>query len=239
MASCNENVTSTGLSTRLVLDQVVKEYRLGPNVIRALNGANLTVERGHMVAIVGPSGSGKTTLLNILGALDRPDSGRVLIEGVDLNGLGERGLTAYRRQKVGFVFQTFELIPNLSALENVMLPMEFNGVPPKEREARARQLLEAVGLAHRSDHRPRRLSGGEQQRAAIARALANDPAILLADEPTGNLDTATGVEIVGLLHRFAAEEGKTVLVVTHDETMAQLADVRAHLRDGVIVETAR
>jgi ABC-type lipoprotein export system ATPase subunit len=221
-----------------VLDQVVKEYRLGPNVIRALNGANLTVEQGHMVAIVGPSGSGKTTLLNILGALDRPDSGRVLISGVDLNGLGERELTAYRRQKVGFVFQTFELIPNLSALENVMLPMEFNGVPPKEREARARQLLEAVGLAHRADHRPRRLSGGEQQRVAIARALANDPAILLADEPTGNLDTATGIEIVGLLHRFA-EEGKTVIVVTHDETMAQLADVRAHLRDGVIVETAR
>ncbi len=238
MASRNENVTSTGLSTRLVLDQVVKEYRLGPNVIRALNGANLTVEQGHMVAIVGPSGSGKTTLLNILGALDRPDSGRVLISGVDLNGLGERELTAYRRQKVGFVFQTFELIPNLSALENVMLPMEFNGVPPKEREARARQLLEAVGLAHRADHRPRRLSGGEQQRVAIARALANDPAILLADEPTGNLDTATGIEIVGLLHRFA-EEGKTVIVVTHDETMAQLADVRAHLRDGVIVETAR
>jgi len=227
MANRNETV--------LVLDQVVKEYRLGPNVIRALNGASLAVEQGQMVAVIGPSGSGKTTLLNILGALDRPDSGRVLIEGVDLNGLSERDLTAYRRQKVGFVFQSFELIPNLSALENVMLPMEFNGVPPKERETRARELLEAVLLEPRADHRPGRLSGGEQQRAAIARALANDPAILLADEPTGNLDTATGIEIVGLLHRFAAEEGKTVIVVTHDETMAQLADVRVHLRDGVIV----
>ncbi len=154
MASRNENV--------LVLEQVVREYRLGPNVTRTLNAASLTVERGHMVAVIGPSGSGKTTLLNILGALDRPDSGRVLIEGVDLNGLPERELTAYRRQKVGFVFQSFELIPNLSAPENVMLPMEFNGVPPKEREARARWLLEAVGLAHRADHRPRRLSGGEQ-----------------------------------------------------------------------------
>jgi len=217
----------------VVLEQVVKEYRQGENVISALDGASLAVERGHMVAVVGPSGSGKTTLLNMLGALDRPDAGRVIIDGVDLNGLGERELTAYRRQKVGFVFQTFELIPNLSALENVMLPMEFNGKP--NGKTKAHELLEAVKMGPRASHSPARLSGGERQRVAIARALANDPPLLLADEPTGNLDSATGEEIIRLLKQLVEERGKTVIVVTHDEGLARLADLRVHIQDGKIL----
>jgi ABC-type lipoprotein export system ATPase subunit len=189
-----------------------------------------------MAAIIGPSGSGKSTLLNLLGALDHPTTGKVIVAGTDLGTLPEAQLTAYRRRTVGFVFQDYGLIPNLTALENVMLPMEFARLSVAESKQRARRLLEAVGLGHRTSHRPSRLSGGEQQRVAIARALANDPAIVLADEPTGNLDTATGREIVELLRRLVKERGKTAIVVTHDAQIADAADLRFHIQDGRIEE---
>jgi ABC-type lipoprotein export system ATPase subunit len=221
----------------VMLKDVVKDYKMGSHTVRALDRVNLTIDRGVMAAIIGPSGSGKSTLLNILGALDRPTAGEVVIDGARLNGLPEAELTAYRRQKVGFVFQEYNLIPNLSALENVMLPLEFAGVSPKAAERRARELLEAVGLGHRAGHRPNRLSGGEQQRVAIARALANDPPFVLADEPTGNLDTATGEQIVHLLKEFVLTRGKTVVIVTHDATIVAEADVQLPLKDGKIIET--
>ena len=221
-----------------VLEKVTKEYRMGGNVIRALNGMDLAIPSGVMAAIIGPSGSGKTTLMNILGALDRSTSGKVWIGGTDLGSLTEAELTGYRRKTVGFVFQDYGLIPNLTALENVMLPMEFAKVPIEQARDRARDLLAAVGLGHRTGHRPNRLSGGEQQRVAIARALANDPATILADEPTGNLDTKTGKEIVALLSRLVKERRKTAIVVTHDANIAEAADLRLHIEDGRIRERA-
>lgn len=219
-----------------ILEKVTKEYQMGGNVIKALDSMDLRIPSGVMAAIIGPSGSGKTTLLNILGALDRPTSGKVFIAGTELEGLSEAELTAYRRKTVGFVFQDYGLIPNLTALENIMLPMEFARIPRVEAKERGRQLLEAVGLGHRLAHRPNRLSGGEQQRVAIARALANDPALILADEPTGNLDTKTGKEIVGLLQNLVKERHNTAIVVTHDETIAEAADLRFHIQDGQIRE---
>ena len=219
----------------VLLKDVVKEYRMGPNIIRALNGVNLAIPPAVLVAIIGPSGSGKTTLLNILGALDRPTTGQVLIGGTDLGGMPEAQLTEYRRRKIGFVFQDFGLIPNLTALENVMLPMEFSGLPRREAKNRAHQLLERVLMGHRYRHKPSRLSGGEQQRVAIARALANDPLIILADEPTGNLDTSTGGQIIALLGHLVGEEGKTVVVVTHDADIVKIAHLKLFLQDGRIV----
>ena len=174
------------------LKNVAKHYRRGSEVVKALDGIDLRINGAGMVAIVGPSGSGKSTLLHMIGAMDRPTRGEVIVAGQALNGLPEKALTHFRRQTVGFVFQTFNLIPNLTALENVMLPMEFNNVVKVERDSRARRLLDQVGLGHRLTHRPGELSGGEQQRVAIARALANDPPLILADEPTGNLDTESG-----------------------------------------------
>jgi ABC-type lipoprotein export system ATPase subunit len=218
----------------VTLEKVVKEYRMGATEVEALRGMDLVIPAGVMAAIIGPSGSGKTTLLNVLGALDRPTSGKVWIAGTDLGRLSEVELTAYRRKTVGFVFQDYGLIPNLTALENVMLPMEFARVPRREAKARARQLLAAVGLGHRTVHRPNRLSGGEQQRVAIARALANDPAIILADEPTGNLDTKTGEEIVALLSRLVKDRRKTAIIVTHDAHIAEAANLRFHIQDGRI-----
>jgi putative ABC transport system ATP-binding protein len=196
----------------VVLREASKEYPMGGRSVRALDGVNLELERGQFVAVVGASGSGKTTLLNVLGAMDQPTSGRVVVDGAELASLDESGLTEYRRHKVGFVFQNFNLIPNLTALENIMLPMELAGVPGAERRARSAALLQRVGMAHRARHKPAQLSGGEQQRVAIARALANDPAMILADEPTGNLDSKTGREIIELLRELARERGKTVVV---------------------------
>lgn len=219
-----------------VLEKVTKEYRLGGNVIRALDGMELKIPPEVMVSIVGPSGSGKTTLLNILGAMDKPTSGKVFIAGTELEGLSEAELTAYRRRTVGFIFQDYGLIPNLSALENVMLPMEFARVPKVAAKESARHLLEAVALGQRGSHRPNRLSGGEQQRVAIARALANDPAIILADEPTGNLDSKTGKEIVDLLKKLVEERRKTVIVVTHNQSVVEATDLRLHIQDGRIIE---
>lgn len=214
----------------VALRGVTKTYRKGREMIRALDGIDLTVAEKDMVAIVGPSGSGKSSLLHIVGAMDRATAGEVRIAGESLGGLSGAALTRFRRITVGFVFQSFNLIPNLSALENVMLPMEFNGLAAGERRRRAQDLLERLGLTPRRAHRPRELSGGEQQRVAIARALANDPALILADEPTGNLDSTTGQMIYDLLKQISRD--RTVLVVTHAEALAGMADRTVHIKDG-------
>jgi ABC-type lipoprotein export system ATPase subunit len=215
------------------LKDVAKHYRRGREVVRALDGVELRIDGSGMVAIVGPSGSGKSTLLHMIGAMDRPTRGEVVVARQPLNALADRALTRFRRQTVGFVFQTFNLIPNLTALENVTLPMEFNKIGGTERDARARHLLGQVGLGHRLSHRPGELSGGEQQRVAIARALANDPPLVLADEPTGNLDSDSGQKIYELLSEVARQ--RTVLVVTHAEPLARMADSVIHIRDGRFV----
>jgi ABC-type lipoprotein export system ATPase subunit len=186
-----------------------------------------------MVALLGPSGSGKTVLLNLISGLERPDRGRVLVEGQDLGRMTARQLTAYRRRTIGFVFQGFNLVPNLSALENIMLPLEFAGVPERESRRRAWELLAAVGLTARASHTPARLSGGEQQRVAIARALANDPPIVLADDPIGNLDSRLGGEIIGILRQMA-DRGKTVVVAGHHVAIEEAADEVVYFRDGRI-----
>ncbi len=212
------------------LRDVAKHYKKGSETVKAIDGINLEVQEKGMVAIVGPSGSGKSTLLHMIGAMDRPTRGEVIVGEETLNGLPERELTRFRRQAVGFVFQTFNLIPNLTALENVTLPMEFNGVPKPERFRRAKSLLERLGLGQRLKHRPNELSGGEMQRVAIARALANNPPLVLADEPTGNLDSQAGQMIYELLKEIS--EDRTVLVVTHAEQLAQRANTVLHIRDG-------
>ena len=217
-------------STLIELRNVGKFYRKGQEVVKALDGIDLAVEEKGMVAIVGSSGSGKSSLLHIVGAMDRPTQGEVAVAGQLLNALPEAGLTSFRRKTVGFVFQGFNLIPNLDAQENVMLPMEFDGVASDVRRQRATELLTRIGLGGRLKHKPRELSGGEQQRVAIARALANNPPLILADEPTGNLDSKTGQMIYELLKEIARE--RTVIVVTHAEALAQLADRIVHISDG-------
>jgi putative ABC transport system ATP-binding protein len=223
---------------------LTRRHKMGDAFVDALRGVDLTIARGEFVALVGPSGSGKSTVLNLIGGLDRPTSGQVWINGIELSASDERTLTRHRRQHVGFVFQSFNLLPRLTAEENVALPLMFSGVPEKERRARARALLERVGLGPRLTHRPTQLSGGEQQRVAIARALVGQPAILLADEPTGNLDTATGAEIMALLKELKQDQrsarspdrrrGLTLLVVTHDPEVAAFADRIVKLRDGQV-----
>ncbi len=214
----------------IALRGVRKLYQRGDQLVKALDGIDLSLPERGMVAIVGPSGSGKSSLLHLIGAMDRPSEGEVLVAGQLLNTLPESGLTAFRRSTVGFVFQSFNLIPNLSAIENVILPMEFAGVAAEERKRRATALLGQVNLAARSTHRPHELSGGEQQRVAIARALANNPRLILADEPTGNLDSRTGQVIYDLLKQISAT--RTVVVVTHAEMLAAMADRALHIRDG-------
>jgi len=217
---------------------LTRTFEMGETTVEALRGVNLTVGQGEFVALVGPSGSGKSTVLNLIGGLDRPNEGQIWLDGLELTAQDERGLTAHRRRRVGFVFQSFNLLPRLTALENVALPLMFGGVPERERLARARTLLEQVGLGGRLSHRPTQLSGGEQQRVAIARALVAEPLLLLADEPTGNLDTCTGGEIMGLLKTLNARRGLTLLVVTHDPEVAAFADRLVRLRDGQVEETA-
>jgi ABC-type lipoprotein export system ATPase subunit len=211
---------------------VSKSYRKGGETIDAIGGVTLELPEKGMVAIVGPSGSGKSTLLHLIGAMDRPTNGEVVVAGQVVNGLSQGELTRFRRRTVGFVFQTFNLIPNLTALENVALPMEFNDVAKSERIRRAKALLERFQLGHRFKHRPSELSGGEMQRVAIARAIANEPRLVLADEPTGNLDSKTGALIYELLKEISRE--RTVLVVTHAEPLAAMADRVLHLQDGRI-----
>ncbi len=218
------------------LQKVTRTYRMGHEEIHALDGVSMAVTDGEFVAVVGPSGSGKSTLLHIIGGLDTPTFGAVLVDGQDLSQASDRGLSAYRNAQVGFVFQTFNLQPTYTALENVALPLTFARVPRRARLARAQQALEAVSLSNRLRHKPPELSGGERQRVSIARALVNEPRLLLADEPTGNLDTATGTAIVELLGQLNRERGLTVLVVTHDPDVAAFANRRIALRDGQIVE---
>lgn len=220
------------------LKNVVKKYRMGDTFVRALDGVDLTIERGEYVAIMGPSGSGKSTMMNILGFLDVPDEGEYIFEGKNTEGLNESQLAFIRNRKVGFVFQTFNLLPRETALENVELPMIYASVPRAKRIERAKELLERVGLGHRIHHKPNELSGGERQRVAIARALANEPEIILADEPTGNLDTKTGEEIMGILDELNAA-GKTVILVTHDPEIARHSHRIIHLKDGRIIGEER
>jgi len=217
------------------LMNVTRTYKMGEEKIHALDDVTLSIADGEFVAVVGPSGSGKSTLLHIVGGLDTPTTGQVMVDGQDLSQAKDRELSSFRNQRIGFIFQTFNLQPTYTALENVALPLVFAKVPPKERQSRAGQALETVGLTGRLRHKPAQMSGGERQRVAIARALVTDPAYLLADEPTGNLDTATGREIVRLLERLNQERGLTVLLVTHDAEMAALAGRRIALRDGRIV----
>jgi putative ABC transport system ATP-binding protein len=208
-----------------------KEYRQGRQTLEVLRGIDLTIPRGEFLVVMGPSGSGKSTLLNVLGGLDRPTSGTISVDGRDIASLDQDVLCRYRRERVGFIFQSFQLLATMTALDNVAFPMVFSGVPPKERKARAERLLEDVGLAHRRMHKPGELSGGEQQRVAIARALANSPDLLLADEPTGNLDSATGAEVMNLLQNLH-RKNYTLIVVTHDERIAQHAQRVLHMLDG-------
>jgi putative ABC transport system ATP-binding protein len=215
-----------------------KVYIMGEEEVQALGGVSLTIERGEYVAIIGPSGSGKSTLMNILGGLDRPTSGAYRFEGEDVSGFTDDELADFRRQRIGFVFQSFQLLPRLSALQNVELPMIYAGMAPKERRARAAELLERVGLGARLGHRPTQLSGGQQQRVAIARSLANRPDLLLADEPTGALDTSTGEEVLALFEELNAG-GLTLAVVTHDPEVADMAHRRVSFRDGLIVSDER
>lgn len=213
---------------------VCRQYQLGGSDVNALNDINLEIDRGEFVALVGPSGSGKSTLLNLLGGLDRPTSGDIRVVDLSLGAATEEELSVHRRHNVGFVFQTFNLLPTLTALENVTLPLMLDGVSLAERNQRATELLERVGLGHRLDHRPTELSGGEQQRTAIARALVNNPDFVLADEPTGNLDSSTGEEVMDLLRELNTERGVTLIVVTHDADVAAYADRIVHLKDGAI-----
>lgn len=213
---------------------LVKEYRMGEEIVHALAGVSFSIPRGDYCAIVGPSGSGKSTLMNILGGLDRPTDGSLVIDGADIGAAGDADLAAFRNRTIGFIFQSFNLLPRQSALENVELPLIYAGVPSKERRERAKAMLHRVGLGERMGHRPNQLSGGQQQRVAIARALCGSPALLLADEPTGALDSNTGKEILALFSQLNGE-GVTVIVVTHDHDVAAAALRVIEMRDGRIV----
>jgi putative ABC transport system ATP-binding protein len=214
-----------------------REYRVGPSTVRALDGVDLDVTRGEFLAVLGVSGSGKSTLLHLLGGLDRPTSGEVRVDGRDLAAFSAYQRTTYRRADVGFVFQSYYLLPSLTAEQNVALALTFQGVFGPERRRRAAQAIRRVGLRHRAGHRPSQLSGGEQQRVALARAIVHQPPLLLADEPTGNLDRSTADEVMALIRRLHGELGATVVMVTHDEEMARrIADRVVRLRDGRLAD---
>jgi putative ABC transport system ATP-binding protein len=220
------------------LEDVTKVYGAGDAEVAALKGLSLRIEAGEFIAIMGPSGSGKSTLMNIAGCLDRPTEGRYRLAGEDVSGMNKAQLAHIRNRKIGFVFQSFNLLPRATALKNALLPLMYNhqnGRSPREREARAREALAAVGLAERLHHFPNQLSGGQQQRVAIARALINDPALILADEPTGNLDSQSSAEIMGLLHELH-ERGCTIVMITHEADIAAHAQRTIHMRDGLIAD---
>lgn len=222
--------------TIIELKNVWKIYEMGEIKVNALRGLNLTVRNGEFLSIMGPSGSGKSTMVNMVGCLDIPSKGIILLDGKNIAQMAESQLAQIRGKKIGFIFQQFNLIPTISALENVMMPMMFQGVPKDEREDRARELLELVQLGDRIDHKPTELSGGQQQRVAIARSLSNDPDVILADEPTGNLDSKTGkivMDFLGALNK----KGKTIIMVTHDKYVAEHADRIELLKDGTIIRT--
>jgi ABC-type lipoprotein export system ATPase subunit len=235
MAAVTTTTNPVIANTVVVADEVQKHFDQGGHTVKAVDGVSFTIPAGQMTAITGPSGSGKTTLLYLLGTLEKPSAGLIRIAGVDIGRLSNAGATDFRRNKIGFIFQSFNLIPNLSAMENVMVPLEMAGMHNKERKQRAQSLLESVGITGgRQNHWPGKLSGGEQQRVAIARALANSPSLLLADEPTGNLDSETGANVIGVLKELTTK-GTAVVVVTHDADVADKADVRYRMRDGKIV----
>ena len=215
----------------IATEGLVKDYHLGPHTVHALRGVSVSIEPGEFVAVMGPSGSGKSTFMNLLGCLDRPTSGRYWLDGQDVARLSRDQLANVRNTKIGFIFQMFNLLARTTALENVELPLLYGGISARERRERARARLEAVGLGEREHHHPSQLSGGQQQRVAIARALVNDPAVILADEPTGNLDTRTSVEILALLQRLN-REGLTIVLVTHETDIATYASRRLMFRDG-------
>jgi putative ABC transport system ATP-binding protein len=223
---------SSSFDAVITLDNVHKTYDLGEVQVHALRGVSLEIRRGEFVAIMGASGSGKSTLMNILGCLDRPSKGHYLLDGTDVSKLSKVELAHIRNRKIGFVFQQFNLLSRTTALENVELPTLYAGIPPEERVERAKQSLERVGLTSRAMHHPSQLSGGQQQRVAIARALVNRPSILLADEPTGNLDSRTSVEIMDILQRLNEDEGLTVVLVTHESDIAAYSQRALEFRDG-------
>jgi putative ABC transport system ATP-binding protein len=227
-------MSAAGPTPLIAVDKVAKEFPLGQARVRALVDVSLVVDEGSFVVVMGPSGSGKSTLLNLIGGLDRPSAGKITVGRHDVSSMDEIGLADYRRSWIGFVFQSFNLIPTMTGRQNVEFPMVFAGIPAGERRTRAEALLRAVGLGHRLDHRPVEMSGGEQQRVAIARALANRPHILVGDEPTGNLDTHTGQEVLEILTKLN-EGGRTVLVVTHDPRLAGFAHRVIHMEDGRVL----
>ena len=219
------------------IENLKKSFFIGkPNELEVLHGIDLTVYEGEFIAVVGESGSGKSTLMNILGALDRPTSGSYFLDGTDISKLGDKELSAIRNKKVGFVFQTFNLIGRQSALKNVELPMMYAGVSKKERTKKAALLLDSVGMSQRSSHKPSELSGGQKQRVSIARALANDPAVILADEPTGALDSKTSRIVMDIFHSLHKEHGKTIILITHNGTLAQECNRVITLKDGIITD---
>ena len=216
------------------LSGIKKIYQIGDQEVAALNGIDLDIKKGEFAALMGPSGSGKSTLMNILGCLDRPTVGSYRLDGEEVANLGDDALAITRNRKIGLVFQNFNLLSRISTLDNVALPLVYAGVGHREREERAMHYLEAVGLADRKDHQPNELSGGQRQRVAIARALVNDPRIIMADEPTGNLDTKSTGEIMEIFHRMHEEEGRTIILVTHEPDIAACASRQLLVRDGVI-----
>ena len=217
------------------MTDIVKNYYIGtPNELHIIRNVSLTIREGEFVSIVGASGSGKSTLMNMIGCLDRPTSGDYLLDGIPVSKMTDNELSDVRNKKIGFVFQTFNLIPRSNAIRNVELPMLYAGVDRKERAGRARELLEMVGMGDRMDHQPNELSGGQKQRVAIARALANDPAILLADEPTGALDSATGRLVMDLFHRVHEKDGKTIVLITHNVELAEETQRIITLKDGTV-----
>jgi len=220
------------------VENLQQKFYMGKEEIAAVNNIDLDVYPGEFMCLVGPSGSGKSTFLNLLGGLSRPTGGKIFIHNTELNKLNENQLAVFRRRYIGFIFQSFNLLPTLTALENVELPMVFAGVPKKERAIKAKKLLELTGLSDRENHKPNELSGGQQQRVSIARALVNDPEIILADEPTGNLDSKTSREIIELLSVMNRENGKTVVLVTHDMGIAGYGNRVVHFRDGMIEKVA-
>ena len=228
----------TNTSTPVIeLVDVTRQFQIGTHVVRALDGINLTIESGEMVAIIGPSGSGKSTLMNTLGCLDQPSSGSFILNGQDVSDLSDNQLAETRSRQLGFVFQSYNLLPRETALSNVELPLKYSGgYSGKDRRAAARIALDRVGLSDRYDHRPMQMSGGEQQRVGIARALVKNPELILADEPTGNLDTKSSAEVIEMLHSLNENDGKTIVVVTHDTEVAEAMKRIIAFRDGRIVE---
>lgn len=213
---------------------VIKEYPMGSNVVQALKGVDIEIERGEYISIMGPSGSGKSTLFNMIGALDKPTAGKIFIDKQDMSELDPFQIAWLRCNKIGYIFQTYNLLPVMTALDNVTLPMIFAGLSVKERKAKGAKLLEAVGLGDRLHHKPDELSGGQRQRVAIARALANGPSIILADEPTGNLDMTTGREIIDMLKQMNLENNVTIISATHDTKMIDVSDRIVYIRDGLV-----